>query len=152
MHSETDAMSSGPTGWILAAAILGLLHQAGTASGVNNAVSRVASLLSIAVLGIIAFHAFDIQLERKLDAANLPASVKHGVLEQRNRLTQIEPPSGLNADQQGALKRSINESFLGAFRWVMVVCAALAVLSAVSAWGMIDGKARRTVKTGEVFE
>jgi EmrB/QacA subfamily drug resistance transporter len=123
-------------------------HQAGVASGVNNAVSRVASLLSIAVLGMVAFHVFDIQLERKLDAANLPASVKHGVLEQRNRLTQIEPPSGLNADQQGALKRSINESFLGAFRWVMVVCAALAVLSAISAWAMIDGKAQRAVKTG----
>jgi EmrB/QacA subfamily drug resistance transporter len=123
-------------------------HQAGVASGVNNAVSRVASLLSIAVLGMVAFHVFDIQLERKLDAANLPASVKHGVLEQRNRLTQIEPPSGLNADQQGALKRSINESFLAAFRWVMVVCAALAVLSAISAWAMIDGEAQRAVKTG----
>jgi len=37
--------------------------------------------------------------------------VKHAVLEQRNRLTQIEPPSGLNADQQHALKQSIDESF-----------------------------------------
>jgi len=117
-------------------------RQAGVASGVNNAVSRVASLLSIAVLGMVAFHVFNTQLENKLNAAKLPEPVKHAVLEQRNRLTQIEPPSSLNADQQHALKQSIDESFLAAFRWVMVITAGLALLSAVSAWLMIQGKAR----------
>jgi EmrB/QacA subfamily drug resistance transporter len=115
-------------------------HQAGVASGVNNAVSRVASLLSIAVLGIIAFHVFDIQLQKRLDAANLPATAKHAVMEQRTRLTQIEMPAELAADQQLWLKRSIDESFLAGFRWVMVVSAGLALLSAISAWIMIDGK------------
>jgi len=123
-------------------------RQAGVASGVNNAVSRVASLLSIAALGMVAFHVFDVQLEKKLDAANLPASVKQVVLEQRNRLTQIEFPSEMGADRQLALKRSINESFLAAFRWVMFVCAGLAVLSAVSASAMIDGAAQKAASTG----
>jgi MFS family permease len=115
-------------------------RQAGVASGVNNAVSRVASLLSIAVLGMVAFHVFNTQLESRLSAANLPEPVKHAVLEQRNRLTQIEPSKGLNADQQNALKQSIDESFLAGFRWVMVISAGLALLSAVSAWSMIQGK------------
>src|SRR6266853_56092 len=118
-------------------------RQAGVASGVNNAVSRVASLLSIAVLGMVAFHVFNVQMERQLNAAKLPEPVKHTVLEQRNRLTQIEPPSGLNADQQHALKQSIDESFLAGFRWVMVISAGLALLSAVSAWSMIQGKPRK---------
>jgi EmrB/QacA subfamily drug resistance transporter len=115
-------------------------RQAGVASGVNNAVSRVASLLSIAVLGMVAFHVFNTQLEKRLSAANLPDPVKHAVLQQRNRLTQIEPPRQLNADQQRALKQSIHESFLAAFRWVMVISAGLALLSAFSAWVMIEGK------------
>jgi hypothetical protein len=115
-------------------------RQAGVASGVNNAVSRVASLLSIAVLGMVAFHVFNTRLENRLHAANLPEPVKHAVLEQRNRLTQIEPPKGLNADQQRALKQAIGESFLAGFRWVMVISAGLALLSAVSAWLMIQGK------------
>ncbi|MCU1220630.1 MAG: drug resistance transporter, EmrB/QacA subfamily, partial [Candidatus Angelobacter sp.] len=51
-------------------------RQAGVASGVNNAVSRVASLLSIAVLGMVAFHVFNTQLESRLSAANLPDPVK----------------------------------------------------------------------------
>jgi EmrB/QacA subfamily drug resistance transporter len=118
-------------------------RQAGVASGVNNAVSRVASLLSIAVLGMVAFHVFNTQLENRLNAAKLPEPVIHAVLEQRNRLTQIKPPSGLNADQQQALKQSIDESFLAGFRWVMVISAGLALLSAISAWSMIQGKSRK---------
>ena len=103
-------------------------RQAGVASGVNNAVSRVASLLSIAVLGMVAFHVFNDQLADKLNAAKLPDPVKHSVLEQRNRFTQIEPPKGLNSDQQQVLKRSIDESFLSGFRWVMVISAGIGLV------------------------
>jgi len=68
------------------------------------------------------------------------------VLEQRNRLTQIEPPKELSSDQQQVLKRSIDESFLAGFRWVMLISAGLALLSAVSAWSMIAGKPPKTAK------
>jgi EmrB/QacA subfamily drug resistance transporter len=117
-------------------------HQAGVASGVNNAVSRVASLLSIAVLGMVAFHVFNLQLANKLNASELPAPARHAVLEQRNRLTQIEPPSGITIAQQQILRRSIDESFLSGFRWVMCISAGLALFSAISAWSMIEGKPR----------
>jgi MFS family permease len=121
-------------------------RQAGVASGVNNAVSRVASLLSIAVLGMVAFHVFDLELEHKLDASKLSEPLKHTVLEQRNRLTQIEPPKGLHTDQQQMLTRFIDESFLSGFRWVMFISAGLALFSAVSAWAMIDGKSSQSAK------
>jgi EmrB/QacA subfamily drug resistance transporter len=121
-------------------------RQAGVASGINNAVSRVASLLSIAVLGMVAFHVFDTQLERQLNSMNLAPSMKHSVLEQRSRLTQIEPPRDLNAGQQNALKQSIDESFLSGFRWVMVISAGLALFSALSAWAMIDGNSSQSAK------
>jgi EmrB/QacA subfamily drug resistance transporter len=120
--------------------------QAGVASGVNNAVSRVASLLSIAVLGMVAFHVFNTQLAQKLDVSNLSAPVKNAVLEQRNRLTQIEPPKGLDAAQERVLKRSIDGSFLSGFRWVMIISAGLALLSAFSAWSMIQGKPQKSAK------
>jgi EmrB/QacA subfamily drug resistance transporter len=115
-------------------------HQAGVASGVNNAVSRVASLLSIAVLGIVAFHVFDVRLESKLDATSFDQKVKQAVMDQRSRLTQIEPPTGLNDSERQMLKQAVDESFIAGFRWVMLVSAGLAILSALSAWAMIEGK------------
>jgi hypothetical protein len=121
-------------------------RQAGVASGVNNAVSRVATLLSIAVLGMVAFYVFNNQLAHKLDASKLSAPVKHAVLEQRNRLTQIEPPKGLDTDQEQALKTWIDESFLAGFRWVMLISAGLALLSAVSAWSMIGDNPSRPAR------
>jgi MFS family permease len=122
-------------------------HQAGVASGVNNAVSRIASLLSIAVLGMVAFYVFNNQLAQRLHSSTLTAPAKHAVLEQRNRLTQIEPPEELNGDQQQVLKRSIDESFLSGFRWVMFISAGLALLSALSAWSMIEGKPPKPAKS-----
>jgi hypothetical protein len=95
---------------------------------------------------MVAFHVFNDQLADKLNASRLPGPMKQTVLEQRNRLTQIEAPKGLNSDQQQVLKRSIDESFLSGFRWVMVISAGLALLSAISAWTMIEGKRPRSAK------
>jgi hypothetical protein len=94
----------------------------------------------------VAFHVFNDQLADKLNASGLSDPLKQTVLEQRNRLTQIEAPKGLNSDQRQALKRSIDESFLAGFRWVMAISAGLALLSAISAWGMIEGKQPRSTK------
>jgi hypothetical protein len=73
----------------------------------------------------------------------LPQPAKLAIMEQRSRLTQIEAPPALNTDQKQALKKSIDESFLASFRWVMIVSAGLALLSAVSALVMIAGKPQK---------
>src|SRR5438477_3980334 len=45
--------------------------RAGIASGINNAVSRTAGLLSIAVLGLIMFHTFNSCLDQRLNQMNV---------------------------------------------------------------------------------
>src|SRR2546430_12577477 len=51
-------------------------HRAGVASGINNAVSRAAGLLAIAVLGVAVFSAFDRSLDGRLARLDVSPSVK----------------------------------------------------------------------------
>jgi hypothetical protein len=50
-------------------------------------------------------------------------------------------PPGVDAATAETLRRAVAEAFVAGFRWVMLLSAGLALLSAVSAWRMIGGKA-----------
>ncbi len=54
-------------------------QSAGAASGVNNAVSRVAALLAIALLGIVMAHVFNRALEQRLGSLSLPPEAVQAV-------------------------------------------------------------------------
>ncbi len=105
-------------------------HAAGVASGVNNAVSRVAALLAVAGFGIVMAQVFNHTLDRRLAELALPAQAVQAVEAQRDKLAAIEPPSDLEARVREALQRAIAESFVAGFRWVMVLGALLAFASA----------------------
>jgi len=110
------------------------------ASGINNAVSRVAGLLAVAVLGIVMLHSFNRELDRRLPALPVAAELKQALDQQRNRLAAAEMPEGADPLQARLLKQAVSESFLAGFRYVNYVCAALALLSSLSAWLLIEGK------------
>jgi EmrB/QacA subfamily drug resistance transporter len=111
---------------------------AGTASGVNNAVSRVAGLIAIAVFGVVLTHGFDVALQARLAGMHLPRASVEAILGQRARLAGIELPPGAEAARQ-----VVDASFVAGFREVMLLSAALAVLSSVVAGVMIRDAPRR---------
>jgi predicted MFS family arabinose efflux permease len=113
---------------------------AGVASGVNNAVSRTAALLAIAVFGLVMAWAFDAALSEHLRLVQLAPDTLASLDAQRHKLAGIVLPDGTDAATASALKTAIGGSFVAGFRWVMLLCGALALLSALSAWLMIDGK------------
>ena len=115
-------------------------QQAGVASGVNNAVSRIASLLAIAVFGIVTLHAFAAKLNTNLAAMALSDSAKTRIDEQEKQLTQIRIPAELDTGQRAAAQEAIDRSFVSAFREVMMLSAVLAALSALLAWRTIENK------------
>jgi predicted MFS family arabinose efflux permease len=115
---------------------------AGMASGVNNAVSRVAALLAVALFGIVMTAAFNRQLDQRLAAASVPAEAQRAIPAQRAKLAAIETPPGIDPRVRGALEHAVKASFVHGFRCVMVLSALLALAAAAVAWRMIDGKAR----------
>ena len=114
---------------------------AGIASGVNNAVSRTAGLLGIAVLGIVILYAFNYELERRLEHFDLAPEARLALDEQRSRLAGAEPPPGLDDETRAAVKQGINESFVFGFRLVMAAAAGLALATALVALTMIEARA-----------
>jgi EmrB/QacA subfamily drug resistance transporter len=120
---------------------------AGVGSGVNNAVSRTGALLAIAVFGLVMAHAFDTTLNDHLSRMPLPAETLGALDMQRNKLAGIVLPAGLDDATAAALRSSISTSFVAGFRRVMLSCAALALLSAFSAWRLIDAPPRASAST-----
>jgi len=112
-------------------------ERAGTASGINNAVARMAGLLAIAVLGIVMLHTFGNRFAERLEVINAPAEVRHSLLEQRVNLGGMEVPAELAPALRTQLEQAVSESFVAGFRLIMFVAAGLAVASGVSAWLMI---------------
>lgn len=115
-------------------------NRAGIASGINNAVSRTAGLLAVAVLGIVMMHTFNRELDRRLMTLQVTPEIKEALASQPNRLAAAELPQQLDPVEGERLERAINESFVSGFRRVMAVAAVLALLSAVSAALLIEGK------------
>jgi EmrB/QacA subfamily drug resistance transporter len=115
-------------------------NRAGVASGINNAVSRTAGLLAVAVLGIVMLHSFNNQLDRELQTLGAAPEVKQALADQRSRLAAAEIPKNVDPALGQALRQAVEKAFVYGFRRVMVVAMILALLSALSAWLLIEGK------------
>jgi hypothetical protein len=115
-------------------------HQAGLASGINNAVARLAGLLAIAVFGIVFLNVFSGELGQELRARAVPAGIAQAVEAQRRQLASADAPTGASAEERTAVREAIQASFVTGFRWVMGVGAALALGSAAIALVTVEGK------------
>ncbi|HSV61450.1 MAG TPA: MFS transporter [Variovorax sp.] len=111
---------------------------AGVASGVNNAVSRVAAVLAIAVFGLLMAWAFGARLDAGLQQLAVSPEVTQFLQGQRERLAEAALPPGTEGAAAEALRGQIHAAYVAGFRWIMLASAALALLSALSAWLWID--------------
>ena len=111
--------------------------RAGAASGINNAVARVAGVLAIAILGIVMVKAFGSRLDRSLAHLALPASLVGDIESNQIKLAGLQAPAELDAAAHAAVTQSIQGAFVFGFRIVTWICAALALASSAVAWRMI---------------
>lgn len=109
------------------------LNEAGVASGVNNAVSRVAGLLSVAVFGLILYSNFNRALTVQLDRLPLSGEQRRDIDAQRPKLAAID-----SADPQ--VRRAVDSSYVSGFRVILWLAGGLAAVSGVCAWILIDAK------------
>src|SRR6266700_234946 len=117
-------------------------NRVGIASGINNAVSRVAGLLAIAVFGIVMFDVFNRSLDSRLSSLELPPAARRSLQNERISLAAEKIPGEIAPPTRDVIKEAINESFVRGFRRVMLVGAALALASSIASLLLINGGAK----------
>jgi hypothetical protein len=129
----------------LTTTVLGAVEDryAGIASGINNAVSRVAALLAIAVLNIFVLQAFKSNLIAYMDTLKVPPTVRQALVAQSSKLAGTEVPPGIEGALRAALSRAIALSFVDAFRLAMWIGAGLALAGALCALFLVEGKTKK---------
>jgi MFS family permease len=123
----------------------------GAASGVNNAVARVAGVLAIAVLGIVMVEVFGSRLTSSLAHLSLPPAIVRELQAEEIKLAGLQVPGGLDPGTRTAVKESVKEAFVSGFRIVMLICSGLSVASAAVAWLMIRKDSDRPRRADEIL-
>jgi len=130
----------------LTTTVMGAVEQrhSGLASGVNNAVSRTAGLLAIAVLGIVVATAFNSSLDSHLATLKTSPAVTASLDRQRAKLAGAQISASVGVSERARLQRAIDDSYVSGFRLAMLTASALALVSALIAVVFIEGKGAAT--------
>ncbi len=113
---------------------------AGTASGINNAISRIAGLLAVAVFGFLLTDVFQRALDRNLNQLSVSSAARAHVEAQRSRLAATET-------NDATARRAIDEAFVEGYRIVLWVALGLAVASSLTAATLITAETKSQRKS-----
>ena len=117
----------------LTTAVMGSVssHLSGTASGVNNAVTRIANVFANAVFGALAVLFFVGAMQMRLQKMELSTHYKQIVMAQVADLGNAQVPAGIPADKKAAVTTAYHEGFIESYSNIMRISAALGFAGAL---------------------
>ncbi len=113
-------------------------HYAGTASGVNNAVSRTAGVLAIAIMGGLAIVLFEQFFAMRVADLQITAAEHSQLIQNSSQMAETKIPSSINRDVRQEIQQEIKWAFIDMNRITMQICAALAILSGLISWYFLE--------------
>jgi EmrB/QacA subfamily drug resistance transporter len=120
-------------------------QHAGVASGVNNAVARVAGLIAIAVFGIVLIRTFEVRVGAALGRLAVPPSARSSVDREIPKLAGAEVAATVEPALARAIRRTIDESFVSSFGLIMIAAAGSSLAAAACGALFDNGPTRSAV-------
>ncbi len=112
----------------------------GVASGVNNAVTRIAGVFAVAILGAVALFFFNDTLATQTEVLDLTDENRAALEQQAKNLFGTQPPDELAPEIRRLIEERIATASLDTFRLIMLIAAGLAWLSALLGVVLIDSQ------------
>ena len=131
----------------LTAAVLAGVEErsAGVASGVNNAIARVAELVAIAAIGVVVTAGFDAGIDDRLAERELSPAAQRSVAAAKARSLGRPDLAGVPAGERAAVDSAVTASSVAAFHTGIAVGGGLVALAGVTA-AVALGAPRRRVR------
>ena len=112
---------------------------AGVASGINNAVARVAGLMAIAVFGVVLTREFNNSIEPRLAQTGASPDVRAQIQRELPKMAGADLSRvSLDQERKAAIQQDIRTAFLRGFKVVMLEAATVTLLSAGAGFGVIS--------------
>ena len=117
----------------LTAAVLAAVDEkhSGVASGVNNAVARVAGLLAIAVLGAFVSSQFSSVVDHRLAGRPLTAGAQAAVKEAKDRSITTQPAARVPAPERAEVRSTLDDASASAFHLGLGIGAGLVLVGGI---------------------
>jgi EmrB/QacA subfamily drug resistance transporter len=129
----------------LTAAVMGSVsdHFSGTASGVNNALTRIANVFANAIFGALAVLFFAGALQDHIKKIPLDTKEKQLIIAEAANLGNAKVPVKVNSKDKIIIERAYHESFIHAYANIMRISAGLGFLGALMSVVFIRNSAVR---------
>lgn len=136
----------------LTATVMGSVENrfSGTASGINNAISRICSVFSNAIFGALAILYFSGALQTSLEHTSLTVQNKKEIMDQAVNLGNASVPATFPRVDSSKITAYFHESFLVAYHNIMLIAAGLCFAGSLMAVLFIRNKALIASSSKEV--
>ena len=108
-------------------------HFSGTASGVNNAMTRIAGVFANAIFGALAVLFFSGALQHQLTGVDLTTKEKQEITAQAINLGNAKVPKTISINTKPIVAKAYRESFINAYGKIMRISALFGFLGALMA-------------------
>jgi EmrB/QacA subfamily drug resistance transporter len=117
----------------LTATVMGSVsdHFSGTASGINNALTRIANVFANAIFGALAVLFFSGALQAEINNVPITVKEKQAVIAQTANLGNAKVPAIVNVSQKKKIEKLYHAGFINAYQKILKLSAALGFLGAL---------------------